>query len=64
MAKALSWRVVGTIDTLIISYLITGKLDLALAIGGIELVSKMLLYYFHERVWDKLTNKIHERTTS
>ena len=52
LVKAISWRVVGTVDTLIISWLITGKLALALSISGVEFVTKMLLYYGHERVWN------------
>ena len=52
--KSISWRIVGTIDTMVISYIITGKLDTAIAIGGIEVFSKMLLYYFHERIWNKV----------
>lgn len=53
-AKAISWRIVGTIDTMVISYLITGEMVLAISIGGIEVVSKLLLYYFHERLWEYL----------
>jgi uncharacterized membrane protein len=49
--KAVTWRVVGTIDTMIISYLVTGKLTVALSIGSIEVFTKMILYYFHERLW-------------
>ena len=51
--KALSWRITGTIDTMIISWLITRQLTIALSIGGIEVFSKMILYYFHERLWDR-----------
>ncbi|RNC84204.1 MAG: DUF2061 domain-containing protein [Winogradskyella sp.] len=54
IAKTVSWRVIGTIDTIVISWLITGTLTLAFSIGLIELVSKMLLYYFHERTWNKI----------
>ncbi len=54
LLKTISWRVIGTLDTVIISYLITGGLDMALAIGGVELVSKMVLYFFHERVWNTI----------
>ncbi|WP_306642663.1 DUF2061 domain-containing protein [Sanyastnella coralliicola] len=53
--KTLSWRILGTIDTIVISWLITGTLELALSIGGIEVVSKMILYYFHERVWERFS---------
>jgi uncharacterized membrane protein len=49
--KAITWRIVGTIDTMIISYLITGKATVALSIGSIEVFTKMILYYFHERIW-------------
>ena len=50
-AKALSWRVTGTIDTMVISLIITGSVKLAAAIGFTEVVTKSLLYYFHERAW-------------
>jgi len=50
--KAISWRMVGTIDTILISWIITGEITLALSIGLIEVVTKMLLYFFHERVWN------------
>lgn len=56
-AKAISWRVLGTFDTIIISYLITGKLKMAFSIGSIEVFSKIVLYYIHERVWEKFTVK-------
>ncbi|MEJ6557503.1 MAG: DUF2061 domain-containing protein [Flavobacteriaceae bacterium] len=49
--KTISWRIIGTCDTVIISYLITGTIQQALSIGLIELSSKMLLYFFHERAW-------------
>ncbi|MCK9373861.1 MAG: DUF2061 domain-containing protein [Sulfuricurvum sp.] len=50
--KTLSWRTVGTIDTMIISYFITGNLVMAVSIGSIEVITKMVLYYFHERAWN------------
>ena len=53
VVKTISWRVLGTIDTMVISYLITGSLVMAASIGSIEVVTKMILYYFHERAWDK-----------
>ena len=52
IVKAMSWRVVGTIDTMVISWFITGKLSMALAIGSIEVITKMILYYGHERIWN------------
>ena len=52
--KSVSWRTIGTIDTILISFLITGKATLALSIGGIEVFTKMTLYYFHERAWNRI----------
>jgi uncharacterized membrane protein len=52
--KALTWRVTATMDTFIISLLITGKLSWATAIAGVEILTKMALYYFHERCWNRI----------
>mgnify|MGYP002067611784 FL=1 len=49
--KSVSWRIVGTIDTMIISYFITGKMTIAVSIGSVEVITKTILYYFHERLW-------------
>ena len=54
LLKTISWRVIGTLDTVLISWFITGTLALAFSIGAIELVSKMILYFFHERVWNTI----------
>lgn len=54
IAKTLTWRVVGTIDTILLSWLITGNPFTGLKIGGAEVITKMVLYYFHERIWFKL----------
>lgn len=53
VVKTISWRALGTLDTIVISYLVTGSLGMAASIGAIELVTKMVLYYFHERAWNK-----------
>ena len=55
LMKAVSWRTTGTIDTMIVSYLVTGQVKLAVSIGFIEVFTKILLYYFHERVWNQLS---------
>ncbi len=54
IAKTVSWRIIGTIDTIGISWLLTGELSLAFSIGSIEVVTKMILYFFHERIWNHL----------
>jgi|TARA_Y100000389_G_scaffold156417_1_gene157274 uncharacterized membrane protein len=53
--KTITWRIIGTIDTIILSWLITGSLTLGFSIGGVEVVTKMILYYLHERVWYKFS---------
>ena len=55
VVKTISWRTVGTLDTMIVSYFITGSLVMAASIGSIEVITKMILYYFHERIWNKLS---------
>jgi uncharacterized membrane protein len=52
--KAVSWRITGSIDTFIISLIITGKPFIALSISGIEVFTKITLFYLHERVWNKV----------
>jgi len=51
LLKAFSWRVVATITTAAIAYGVTGQIDTALMIGGIEFFIKFFIYYFHERLW-------------
>lgn len=53
--KTVTWRIVGTVDTMVISFIVTGSLKMGLAIGGIEVITKMILYFIHERVWQKIT---------
>ena len=62
LLKTISWRVVGTIDTMVVSYIITGSIKIGLAIGGFEVFTKMILYYFHERVWFKYIRIGREKT--
>ncbi len=67
IAKAITWRIVGTIDTIVLSWIISGNPFTGLKIGFAEVVTKMLLYYFHERVWFKIyfknSNKRHALKT-
>jgi uncharacterized membrane protein len=51
IAKTITWRIVGTIDTILLSWLITGNPYTGMKIGFAEVITKMLLYYVHERVW-------------
>ena len=54
-AKSVSWRATGTFDTIMVSWLVTGQLKLALSIGGVEVITKMVLYYLHERLWNRVS---------
>jgi len=49
--KTISWRFIGSIDTAILGWLITGNLSFGVKIGATEMLTKMLLYYGHERLW-------------
>jgi uncharacterized membrane protein len=51
--KAISWRIVGTLDTMALGWLITGNPVMGLKIGALELCTKFVLYYIHERIWVK-----------
>ena len=55
IAKTISWRIIGTIDTIVLSGIITGSWATGLAIGGVEVVTKMILYFLHERAWYKFS---------
>lgn len=54
LAKTISWRVLATTDTFIISWLITGEIFFASAIATLEILTKTVLYYLHERGWNKI----------
>ena len=51
LGKAFSWRVVATLTTGSIAYIVTGQIDTAITIGSIEFVLKFFIYYMHERAW-------------
>ena len=53
--KAVSWRIVGTIDTILVSYFWTGDARKALVIGASEVITKIVLYYLHERTWTRIS---------
>ncbi len=55
VVKALSWRATGTIDTIVVSYFVTGQIKMAMSIGFVELFTKIGLYYFHERAWNRIS---------
>jgi uncharacterized membrane protein len=64
LAKAVSWRAVGTADTFMWSWLITGEAGSAGAIASLETLTKIALYYLHERIWRLLPWAPNARTRS
>ena len=54
LLKTISWRATASIDTVFISYIITGSIVFAGSIASLEVLTKMILYYFHERVWSHI----------
>jgi len=61
IAKTFTWRIVGTIDTMLLGWLISGNPLIGLKIGLLELITKMILYYFHERIWYKSKFGVSEK---
>jgi uncharacterized membrane protein len=59
--KTLSWRAIGTLDTIILSWIITGNPLMGLKIGTVEVITKMVLYYLHERTWYNLNYGLGNR---
>ena len=57
LAKTISWRIIGSLDTFALAWLISGDLTLGIQISGFEVITKMVLYYIHERVWFKSSIK-------
>jgi uncharacterized membrane protein len=53
LAKTITWRILGTLDTLLLSWYISNDISIGVQIGFFELISKMILYYIHERLWYK-----------
>ncbi|MHA7865483.1 DUF2061 domain-containing protein [Flagellimonas marinaquae] len=51
LVKTISWRMLGTLDTMLLTWLITGDMFMGVNIGMTEVLSKSILYFFHERIW-------------
>lgn len=52
--KTISWRITATVTTIVISFFVTGNVDLALKIGFVEFLLKIAIGYIHERIWLKI----------
>lgn len=64
LAKTVTWRVIGTMDTMLLAWVISGDPMTGLKVGGIEVFTKMILYYLHERVWHKFDFGVYKERTN
>ena len=55
LAKAISWRIVGSLDTIMLAWFFTNEIGIAVSIGLTEVVTKIVLYYLHERAWSRIS---------
>ncbi|NJK98232.1 MAG: DUF2061 domain-containing protein [Bacteroidetes bacterium] len=55
IVKAITWRITGTVDTFLLAWIITGKFEVAITLSSVEVITKMLLYYLHERTWTRIS---------
>ena len=55
IAETLTWRVTASLTTFIIAWVLTGDLLIGFSIGSIEAITKIFLYYFHERIWNNIS---------
>jgi adenylylsulfate kinase len=58
--KTITWRLWATAITIVLVWLFTRKMELALSVGGLELSSKLVAYFIHERIWDRINIGRHE----
>ena len=54
IVKTFPWRVTASLTTFIIAWILTGDLLIGVSIGSIEAITKIFLYYFHERIWNNI----------
>ena len=58
LTKAFSWRIFATLITIVISYVVTQKIDFAIYIGVFEFASKIVFFYLHERIWENISFRL------
>ena len=55
MAKAVSWRILGSLDTMLLTWLFSGSVKIAAFVGSTEAITKIFLYWGHERLWHRIS---------
>ena len=61
LLKTITWRIIGTLDTMLLGWFVSGDHKVGLTIGSLELITKMVLYYGHERIWYSVDYGIKRR---
>ncbi len=61
IAKSVTWRAIGTLDTVLLAWIISGDLAIGASIGGFELITKTILYYLHERIWYRFNYGVEKK---
>jgi uncharacterized membrane protein len=61
-SKTATWRIIASLDTTLLAWFFTGNLATAVSIGGLEVVTKLILYFFHERAWSRIQYRIENGT--
>lgn len=64
ITKGITWRIIGTLDTIMLAWLITGNISQALKIGGFEVFTKTILFFIHERIWLRIGQRRHRDSHS
>jgi len=54
VVKTISWRIIASLTTMVIVYIFTGHMLLSAGVGAVEVITKMVFYYFHERLWNQI----------
>ena len=62
IAKTLTWRIIASLDTLLITWFFTGNIKVGLSVASLEVVTKMILYYYHERLWYNIDFGVNNRS--
>ena len=61
LLKTITWRIIGTLDTMLLGWFVSGDHKVGLTIGSLELITKIILYYGHERIWYSVDYGIKRR---
>ena len=61
LLKTIIWRVLSTIINILLAWVVTGSVEHSLKIGGLDVIFKLLLYFIHEKVWNKQLIKKNEK---